>query len=702
MPQLINLDTFEVEDDGENEEMSTIIDLDTGELSEIKAKTFGALDVVEAPAAEDATQDVSGFRPAPDVDASAGAFGRNVKQGMMNMGGGILRAAGEAGSQLGIDGSDQFLKDLEVSQSMEQNKTDIISADDPIKSFAGEVLGETIGFPVGAPGKGAIIKGVTGAIGSGAAGGFSAAGRNEDASGIALDATLGAVLDPVIQAFGGIRKYIADQRAAGIMQGTSAEVEAIETAATNLEQAIEAQANTGIRTLPAQKTLDPFQLESQSFIGQNPEVSTKAYNVLKNQNREAADAVTGLLDAIASPTASSTVPSQARKAAGNIVSTVELMRAEASSPIYKQAMRRQRQGKTGKIDTSVIETKADKMAAQFDDQGQVSKNIKTLLGKVSRADGDLSKLHNAKLEIDQMIDGRGDDAIGNTTKRFLVDLQTDLVDQMVSQSPSYRAARDLFRQNSQLVDEVRGGVFGRIAEIQDKDLKRVSGVIFDATESNPTVVLNSIRALKNVEGGRDIASGLLRTEIEKRLGGMKSALSEISETGGRKLENAPANLLNTFFGNAKQKRMLMSALEELNPDAASNARWLEQSLSAASSGRPGGSQTGIRAVITEQLRGVGLGIRNFFRSPIDSIVGIGEEAAFSRKVAAFGDALYNPDWTPDMKRIKKLKPSEAASEFEKLLNTILKADDALGVTRRATTTGARIEVNDLTDNEEQQ
>lgn len=691
---IINLETFEVEDrDDKERDVVNIIDIETGSVTEKAAPVFQEA-VASQPEASQAVeqQDISDFQPVPSVDPDEGAFGRNVEQGLLNIGGGILRGFGELRSALGDEDADKFLQELEISQNMERQKTAIISKDEPIKSFVGEVIGETAGFPLGGGGASVATRLLSGAATSAAAGGLSAAGRGESGADVATEAGISAVLDPVLQAVGGVRSFLKTRKQASELGGVKPETEAIETAAANVVEAAEAQAQTGIRTLPAQKTLDPFQLESQSFIGQNPEASTRAFNVLKKQNKEAATAVSSLLDMIASPTSPSTAPSAARTAAGNIVKSVELIRKEAASPIYKQAFRRQRQGKNPLIDTAKIELKASKMADQFDDSGQVATNIRTVLDKVSRSKGDISRLHNAKLEIDQIIDGRGENAIGNTTKRFLTDLQTDLVDAMTSQSPSYRAARDEFRRTSPLVDEVRAGVFGRIADIDDKDLKRISSVIFDATESNPEITINAIKALKNVEGGSEIASGLLRTEIEKRLGRMKSELGELSATGGRKVENVPANLLNALFGNAKQKGMLMGALNELNPKAAVNAKWLEKSLIRASSGRPGGSQTGIRQVITDQLRGVTMGIRNFFRQPIDSLAGIGEEAAFSRKAAALGEALYNPTWTPDMNKIRKLNPNspKAESQFEALLNKIVKADEATGLTRRATTAAQRV------------
>ena len=694
---VIDLSTGAVSKDTEKP-IGRIIDLETGAFIEPKSDIPTA-QPVQADSAQQAEQpDISQFQPVPAVE-DEGAFGRSVEQGMMNIGGGILRGLGELSSTLGVEGAEKFLQDLEISQNIEQQKTKQITKDEPIKSFAGEVIGEVIGFPAGGGGASVLTRLLSGAAAGGAAGGLSAAGKGKEASDVAFEAGLGAVLDPVFQSLGAVRNFVKTRRQASQLGGVTPEVEAIETAAANLEKAMQAQAETGIRTLPAQKTLDPFQLESQSFIGQNPEASTKAFNVLKQQNRDAAKAVDNLLNMISSPVSPATAPSQARTAAGNIVKSVELIRKEAASPIYKQAFRRQRQGKTPSIDTAKMELKASKMADQFDSSGQVATNIRTALGKISRADGDLSKLHNAKIEIDQIIEGRGEDAIGGTTKRFLIDVQTDLVDVMTAQSPSYRAAREEFRRTSPLVDEIRAGVFGRIADVQDKDLKRISGVIFDAAESNPAIAANAIKALKNVEGGAEIAAGLLRTEIEKRLGRMKSDLTELSVTGGRKVENVPANLLNNFFGNAKQKKMLMGALNELNPNAAANAKWLEESLIRASSGRPGGSQTGIRNVITQKLRGVTLGIRDFFRRPIDSLAGIGEEAAFSRKASALGEALYNPDWKPDMDKIRKMNPSSqsAKTSFDKLLTQIVNANEAVGISTQAATTAARIAAQEKED-----
>lgn len=635
------------------------------------------------------------YRPVPKAEGqpSVESFG----QGALNIGGGIATVAGKLLDKLGVEGANKFLADLEVSQNIEGQETDIVTKDAGVQRFISEVLGETVSIPIGGGSGGAFIRAIKGFISGGVPGFLSATGRNEDPTDVAIETAMGAgagAITEVALAAREASKVRADASVTGVYDVARSSVE---DAASNIVEAQAAAAQTGIRTLPAQQTLDPFQLETQAFVGQSPEVSRKAFSVLKQQNRESANAVDGLLNIIASPVAPSTAPTQARTAAGNIIESVVLIRREFSSPIYKQAFRRQRQGKTPLIDTSKFELKAQKEAAQFDSQGQVSKNITAVLDKVSRAEGDLSKLHNAKLEIDQIIDARAENPIGSTTKRFLTDLQTDLVDIMTDQSPSYRAARDEFRRNSQLVDEVRDGVFGRIAALKDKDLKRASAIIFDATESNPQITINAIRTLKNVEGGSEIAAGLLRTELEKRLGRMKSELGEIATTGGRKAENIPANLLTSFFGNAKQKKMLFGALNELNPQALTNAKWLEKSLVRAAAGRPGGSQTAIRGEIKDNLKsGITSSIRDFFRAPLDTVVGVGENAAFRTKVQSVGEALYDPDWSLDMEKIRKLDPNsrEAQSQFSALLDKIA-AVNAVGRTgSQAVATSTRGALND--------
>lgn len=631
------------------------------------------------------------FQPKPPIDPDQQPFIRATEQGLLNIGGGLLRGFGELANMVGVEGAQQFLSDLAVSQTFEQAETAQVTKDAPIQEFAGTVAGETLGLPFGGTGKSLLARLLSSAGAGGAAGALSAAGRGEEGAAIVGEAALGAGLAPIAEGATAAIRARGVARQAAQLGDVEAGADVIGEAAAQVERAQAAQAESGIRLLPAQQTLDPFQLEKQAFLGQNPEVSRKAFNVLKEQNREAAAAVSGLLDVIAEPGVVGVSGAEARRGASNVLNVVSTIRAERASPIYREAFNA---GAT--VDLAPVNAVIDDIVASLPEQGSKIRGVVLKTRNLLKGTPGLRQLHNAKLEIDEMISAKGVKGLGPTTKRYLTQIQESLVAQIDEASPLYTAARAEFRAGSPAVDTLRDSVFGRLESLKDTDLKRASAILFDAGESNPTVLRDSIKVLRNVEGGDEIARGLLRTELEKRLGRMKVELSEAAQTGGRRLENTPQLLLNNLFGNASQKKVLMSALSEVSPEAARNARWLEDALNRAAAGRPGGSQTGIRQVITEDLRGGASAIRNFFRKPLDTLAGIGEDQAFSRKVRAVGDALYNPDWAPDMARIRKLNPNSPAakSRFEKLLESIVAQNELLGITTQATATAGRKELTD--------
>ncbi|MBL4838267.1 MAG: hypothetical protein JKY34_11900, partial [Kordiimonadaceae bacterium] len=120
-------------------------------------------------------------------------------------------------------------------------------------------------------------------------------------------------------------------------------------------------------------------------------------------------------------------------------------------------------------------------------------------------------------------EGRGENAIGNTTKRFLTDIQTDLVDVMTTQSPSYRAARDEFRRTSPLVDEIVITT-GIVTAVDDNGFflqdatgdgnTDTSDGIFVFTNSTPTVVIGDEAEVVGTVQEFGFSGGLTVTQID--------------------------------------------------------------------------------------------------------------------------------------------------------------------------------------------
>jgi hypothetical protein len=289
-----------------------------------------------------------------------------------------------------------------------------------------------------------------------------------------------------------------------------------------------------------------------------------------------------------------------------------------------------------------------------------------------------------------MLEGKGEKAVDKVTRKYLMQVKSELLDAMSQASPLYDKARAKFESMSPMVDELKFGVFGRIEGLDEKQLRSAASIIFDAAESNPAVMESTIRTLKGIDGGEQLARDLLRSEMERRLARMKLGVDEIADMGG--VANEPAKIQNALFGNFAQRQVFFRALKELSPSSAKNALWLERALARAQSGRPGGSQTAIRKEIQDEFkRGRFLNLRNWFRSPVDTAAGIGEDEMYSMRVRAAGDALYSPDWTADMARVRKLDPNsrEGQSAFIKLLDSIVQYNMGTGLSNQVAATGGR-------------
>lgn len=653
-----------------------------------KALTPDQLRIIRADGKIDAGQrtlEEQDYKPVPVGEGSP--FLEAGKQEMKNVGAGILRAGGELVDSLGFAGARKFLDELEVSQNIDIKQTEQATEGAPVQSFLGGVAGGTLALPIGGGGTGVATKLITG-TGSGALGGaLSSAGTGEDATGIATEAGIGGLFGSVAEAIPALLKARKAAKSSKLLEGASADSDFITDTISNVEKATKASESTGIKLLPAQKTLDPFQTEMTAFLGQNPEVSRKAFKTLAKQNEQAAKAVSDLLGTIATPEQFASSPGMGRIAAKKIVDNAKAERASIVRPLYKKAFDTAKEEGFA-VDTGGVNQVINDLLADLPETGKIRSTVlkaKALIGN----DTDLNKLQKARWEIDELIEtGSKSGNLGQKSVSYLTKIRSGLTDAMREFEP-FAKADDKFAELSPAVEQVKNGIFGRIQDLKDKDLKRVSAMIFDPTEINSKdTVSNAVKSLKGIDGGDEIARGLLRVELEKRMSKLPENMSEMLTPDDMK--NVPSQLKRAIFGNAKQTEMLMTALTEIDPKAAKNAIWLKESLDRASRARPGGSQTGVRNVITDKLRGPSIAIRDFFRKPIASLTEIGEEAAYSSKVRAIGDALYNPDWSPDLDRIKKLNPNSlsAQSEFEKLLHKIEKVN-ASGARTQAAAVGGR-------------
>ena len=115
------------------------------------------------------------------------------------------------------------------------------------------------------------------------------------------------------------------------------DIEDMQGLVSNIEKSREAAKQTGIGLFPAQQTGDLWQNEMTAFLGQNPEVSKRAFTALNKQNSQAANAVNDLLNKIAPSDVMEAAPGLGRRFAKTIVDNAKNVRAEKTKPLYSYA-----------------------------------------------------------------------------------------------------------------------------------------------------------------------------------------------------------------------------------------------------------------------------------------------------------------------------------------------------------------------------
>jgi hypothetical protein len=483
--------------------------------------------------------------------------------------------------------------------------------------------------------------------------GQSAIGGDFDKSEVALAGALGGAAELVMPAIQGIRQA----RKTGELGASARELEQV---APSIAKADEAVAATGVPLFQAQKTLVPSQLEKQSFIASLPAGTLKASKELKAQNKAAGQAVDDFLGLVAPPESVVTGAEKFRSAAQRAIGRAKEIRAEKSSPLFKEAF-----DEGLSLDTSGIVASLKTTLDDFPEQGEVARTLskvsQMLTPKVAGNPQSLRQLQNIKVEIDQMINRVGEGSLGNTTKANLVQVKNQLLDSMDQVSPVFKEARETFARNSAPIGALEDSIIGKIASIKDVDLKSISSKMFNPAESNPAVVAKAKAIITDVDP--DAWNQLVRVELERRLGSIKPA-------EGETLQNIPGQLYRAIFGNDKQTKVLYQALD---PEQSKNLKFIQTALGRARIGRPGGSQTAAREEIKKELSGGAVkSIREFFSSPIKTVTDIGDDAAFNSRVSALAETMYNPKWSPKMKAIRKLSPDSpaAARAMAQLLDDI--------------------------------
>jgi hypothetical protein len=646
-----------------------------------------------------------------ELTGEENVFLTNLASGIKAPAQGALRVFGKLLSQYGPEGAEKYLANFERDIKTQEARRRAISKGSPGQAMAGTVLGETIGFPIGGGVGGPLVSAFKAFVANAAGGGLTSFGRGASEEEATTDALISGGLGTTLDLAGTAAKSMVRGRRQQEIAGrktqklTQVTDESMQKQIARSQEVMEGEKELGIDLFGPQRTQDPYLLRAQELIGELPQSGVIAYDSLRRQNEQASSAVINLLGRLGTDEAAGYAGARVSKLAEGIISNAQLGRTQATHPIFLKAFDDAKGTENPFIpDLSKVKNIADDILIDAPETGKIASSVGKIANQLGLADENadpksLKALHLVKIEIDEMLEAQGDESVGKIIGAVLGDMKSALLDTMQAY-PGYKQGMDLFRQMSPAINRLEEGKIGQLANLDPQQYKNVSKILFDAAETNPEVTKQAIRTLQSVDVlpgysgvGSQIVRDLLVSELRRRMGKMRTNVFDPTVSMGLRMENVPAQLKTAIFGNASQREVLFTALRETDPKSVKNFVWLEKILDRASSGRPGGSQTAIRQVVLEKMKNLGTSvIRNIFRRPIETTAGIGEEAIIDARIEAFGDALFDPDYSKEMAKIRKLGPEKGLKTFDTLTAKVLDINlNRYGTMTRAATVGAMSE-----------
>lgn len=377
-----------------------------------------------------------------------------------------------------------------------------------------------------------------------------------------------------------------------------------------------------------------------------------------------------------------------RTGAEKAVTAAKAARSKVADPLYDAARK------------SGAEVDVEPILSTIDEQLDVAKGgIKTALqnarsllmreveetapdGTVVKStvpDTRIAALHEAKLAIDDMIDGAAQSGLGNTAKAKLKNIQGQLLDAMDEASPDYKAAREAFAGASPAVNAIEDGIVGIVKNLKDPALKDAAEKLFSPTTSGPKAIADARAVLEKAdpEAWQAIKRAWLQQNWEK-------AGKESMATGTDVVNQGP-KFRNLLMGDVKRRHMMKAALSDEEFQGLSD---LAEVLEAAGRVKPMGSDT---AWNNEMMR-VARNEATPGWAKAAKIIGtpqqwgkMVEEWATERNLRSRADKVVNiitsPGALDNLKELKRLSPNSAKfrAGFAHLITRFgeAAADDAL-------------------------
>jgi len=299
-----------------------------------------------------------------------------------------------------------------------------------------------------------------------------------------------------------------------------------------------------------------------------------------------------------------------KEAAGKTITDAEASRTAATSDLYRQAFDLH---DPNTLDISPVIKDLDEAIAAFPESKTSSgratiEKVKSLLLKSAKdedgnvikvPENDLKRLHNAKLEIDDMLDGTSYEAtkIPPSSKKVINRILGRSKDKLLSiidnANPVYAEARAKYAELSPPIERLKKNIIGELAGLQKEGTISKAAAKVASSGNIPDATLVSYAKSKISDPGviDRAVGGYIRDTYESLKAGQAS---------GGEIVNVAGKMHQKLFGSQKQRSILKAALK---PDQFNALEDLMTVFKRVSIGKGNESMSIPFAAIDQELNG---------------------------------------------------------------------------------------------------
>lgn len=555
-----------------------------------------------------------------------------------------------------VDGNIVFVNDQGLLERARSGGADFAGR---VLSNAPEIVGSVVGsFATGNP----VAGGAVGAAGGSAIKDIIGGAFFQDPKtpiGILQDMGTEAALDLVAGGIGKGASKIANRRA---VQGIDPSVFKTEAKRQAIKDA------TGIELDLAQVTnlpkLKALKLWARNFPGEASEIIRANDELIAGQ---VDSAISRVLNSVARETDTAILGRNAINAADAAITAAKSEVASRVSPLYQQAFS---QGAEVEV-KPVVDLLQEKLLTAKGSRRTRLLEVLSLLKAPGKKELDTSVqgLHGSKLAIDEMFERRGSEALGGTIRRDLVEVKQTLLDQLSAASPAYDMARRSFdEETARLVDPLRNGIVGVLANVSDQKAATAAAKMFADGNVNASAIRTARKAIE--KQNPEAWNGIVRQWLEHQF----NAASRELQTG--EAMNIAGKFRQRVIGTRAQKEAM---IEAMGPDARALFDTTMEALQFVSRTPTSSSATEFNRLITEEMRGSVGSIARAAMQPRATGIRAIEDNFLQTQAKRIAEALTDPSKVNQLKMLSEVRPSrERAAIAASIIGLSILPRDAAG------------------------